>query len=161
MKNVFKALNLPITKYKHVNEADRIDYAALEKELKYPLFVKPANLGSSIGVSKVDNQAELKHALEVAFYYDADAIVEEGVENLMELNCSVMRQNGKTVTSLVEHPVTEASFLTFNEKYTASDGGTMQGVEKKVLTPAPIPQNRTEEIQAMSKKIFEAFFCGS
>lgn len=77
MKNMFRAIGMPITKYRAFHEGDDIDYTLFGTELQYPLFVKPSNLGSSIGVSRVTNETELKQAIEVAFHYDPDIIVEE------------------------------------------------------------------------------------
>lgn len=70
-----------------------------------------------------------------------------------------MKQDGKIITSLIQQPVTDGKFLSFDEKYMGESGGTMQGMELKVITPAPIPDSRTAEINEMSKRIFSAFFC--
>lgn len=159
MKEMFQSLGLPITKFRAFHEGENIDYAMFGTDLRYPLFVKPANLGSSIGVSRAMDETELRQAIEVAFHYDSDIIVEEGVSNLRELFQCVMEQDGKIVTSLIQQPVTDGKFLSFDEKYTGESGGTMQGLEAKVITPAPIPELRTAEIGEMSKRIFRAFFC--
>jgi len=131
----------------------------LGTELQYPLFIKPANLGSSIGVSRAMNETELKQAIEVAFHYDSHLLVEEGVNNPMELLQCVMKKDSQVVTSLIQQPVTNGDFLSFDEKYTGEEGGTMQGLEEKVITPAPISEIRTIEIGNMSKLIFQAFSC--
>lgn len=74
---MFHSMGLPITKYKAFHIGDMIDYTVFEKEFSYPLFVKPANLGSSIGVSRVTTEIELQQAIELAFHYDKDILVEE------------------------------------------------------------------------------------
>ncbi|USN58766.1 MAG: ATP-grasp domain-containing protein [Candidatus Peribacteria bacterium] len=106
MKDIFKAHGLPITNHLVFNTST-VNIEQIEKKLNYPLFVKPSSLGSSIGISKVDNREELTNAIETAFYYDHDIIVEEGVPNLIELNCSVMEKNGEIITTLVEQPVSK------------------------------------------------------
>lgn len=158
MKDVFKSLALPITDYL-VFKKGEADIEKIEKTIPYPIIVKPANLGSSIGITKVKNTQELKNALEVAFYYDAFALIEECVQNLQELNCSVSEKNGEVITSLVEQPVSTAEFLSFEEKYIASDGGTMQGLKNKVKIPAEIPEHLSKKIQEYSKIIYTWLFC--
>jgi D-alanine-D-alanine ligase len=158
MKNMFKSLSLPITKYLVFKKWEE-DIQAIESTIPYPLIVKPANLWSSIGISKVTHQGELKNALEVAFHYDQHAIIEECVPNLMELNCSVSEKDGEIITSLVEQPVSTADFLSFEEKYIASDGGTMQWLKNKVRIPAEIPDELTKKIQEYSKIIYAWLFC--
>ena len=97
-------------------------------------------------------------AIDVAFHYDADIVIEEAVPNVKELLQSVTERDGQTVTSLIESPITKAEFLTFQEKYTSSEGGTMAGIEKRVETPATIPTVRADEVSAMSRRIFREFF---
>jgi len=154
MKQVFASYNFPQTKHL-VYTKNNLNKEEILETLKTPIFVKPANLGSSIWVSKVSNEKDLEEAIELAFYYDNEIIVEEGVNNLKELNCSVREEAGEIVTTFVEEPVTAWEFLDFEEKYTSTDGGTMQWVKAKVKIPAEIPDVRAEEIRAMTKKIYE------
>lgn len=95
----------------------------IERELKYPLFVKPPHLGSSIGISKVTNKTELENAIEVALHYDYKVLVEEGVQNLVEVTLPIMG-NEEPVPALLEQPLTHAEdFFDFDTKY-------MQGGKK-------------------------------
>lgn len=158
MKNIFEINWLPITKYLSFSE-NKSDIEEIEKKLNYPLFVKPANLGSSIWVSKVDNKEELKNAIELAYYYDNEVIIEEAVENLIELNCSVMEKDSEIISSLVEQPVTSKEFLSFEEKYTSSEWWTMQWLKNKVKIPAEIPKQLTTDIQEMTKKVYKLLKC--
>jgi len=158
MKNVFAYHNLPMSKYL-VFENDDSDLDKIESELRYPLFVKPANLGSSIWVSKVDNRDELINGIELAYHYDREIMVEEWVTNLMELNCSAMEKDWEVISSLVEQPVTSGAFLNFEEKYTSSDWATMQWVKDKVKIPAPITDDLTIKIQNMAKKAYSVLKC--
>ena len=114
MKDLFQANDIPQVKHlvlQNITEKEKI------KNLNFPLFVKPANLGSSIGVSKVHSEAELQQALEVAFHYDHQVICEQGVENLVELNCSILAYKGEIRHSFIEKIATKADFLSFEEKY--------------------------------------------
>lgn len=84
-------------------------------------MVKPANLGSSIGISRVISEDDLENAIEIAFHYDNNIMVEKCVENLMELNCSVSEIKGEIVTTVVEQPIGSSEFLSFEEKYVSQD----------------------------------------
>lgn len=130
MKDLFKANNIPQVNYLTLSNEQRINRKTndngttkekllenIQKQLAFPIFVKPANLGSSIGVSKVHNEAELEQALEVAFHYDHQVICEEAVQNLVELNCSILADKGTIKHSFIEKIATKASFLSFDEKY--------------------------------------------
>ena len=129
------------------------------EQVDYPIFVKPANLGSSIGISRVDKREDLENAIEVAAHYDSRIICESGVKNLQEINCAVRGTAARQEASLLEEPVTFEDFLTFEEKYINS-GGTMQGVKSKVKIPAQLPaESMTEDIQECAKKVFKVLDC--
>lgn len=157
-KDIFVSNNLPIVPYVHF-EKGTANLSEIESKLNYPMFVKPFNLGSSIWVSKVGNTDELKNAIEVAEHYSNEIIVEEGVNNLIELNCAVCEKDWEVITTLVEQPTTNANFLSFEEKYISTDSWawTMSWNENKVHIPALIPENVAKDIQNMSKKIFKIF----
>ncbi|MFH1565272.1 MAG: D-alanine--D-alanine ligase family protein [bacterium] len=133
-------------------------YAQIEKELKYPIFVKPANLGSSIGISKAIDAKTLKFAFEVAAHYDSKIIVEEGIANLMEVNCAILG-NEDPLPSMLEEPISAQDFLNFEEKY-ISKGGSMSGKsESKLKIPAPLDKEKTKEIQDLAIKVFKVLNC--
>mgnify|MGYP000389545314 FL=1 len=94
----------------------------VEKELGYPVFVKPANLGSSIGVSRADDREGLTDSLELAFEYDRRVLVEKGLDHPIELNCSVLGYDGDVEASPIEMPLSGQQFLDFKEKYLANGG---------------------------------------
>lgn len=158
MKNVFKSLWLPITDYM-VFDKKNYDEEKVINSFSFPLMVKPANLGSSIWITKVDKKEDLADAVELAFYYDKNIIIETCVQNLIELNCSVSEKNSEIITSLVEQPIASSDFLSFEEKYVSNDGGTMQGVKDRVKIPAPIDDHLTKQIQDYSKTIYKELFC--
>ena len=90
--------------------------AEVEKRLPYPVFVKPAMLGSSIGVSKAKNRDDLRTALDVAFEFDRKVLVEQGLEHLLELNCSVLGYDDEVTASEIEMPVSAGDLLSFGDK---------------------------------------------
>ncbi|HIU20352.1 MAG TPA: D-alanine--D-alanine ligase [Candidatus Limiplasma stercoravium] len=126
--------------------------ADIERELSYPVFVKPASLGSSIGVSKAGDREKLVEALELAFEFDRKALVEKGLVNKLELNCSVMGYNGDALPSEVEMPLSNEDLLTFWGKYGSNPTKGMASL-KRVL-PAPIEPQLRQRIQQLSVDIF-------
>lgn len=163
MKDVFKANGLPVVGYTWFlrNEYEKDRSAVIEKvekSLKYPVFVKPANLGSSIGIGKAKNRDELIKAIEIAIRYDKRIIVEEGIEKPVEINCSAMGFNGDYSASVCEMPVSWEDFLSYDEKYMHSGNAKgMKGTARKV--PAPIPDEKTEEIKRLSIETFKVLDC--
>lgn len=121
----------------------------VEKELGYPVFVKPANLGSSIGVSRADDREGLTDSLELAFEYDRRVLVEKGLDHPIELNCSVLGYDGDVEASPIEMPLSGQQFLDFKEKYLANGGSKGMASLHRVL-PAPIEDSLRDKIQAMS-----------
>jgi D-alanine-D-alanine ligase len=88
MKDVFKSLQIPLVKYL-VFTKENYESKKVVSELSFPVIVKPANLGSSIGISKVESEDDLQDAVDVALHYDSYIMIEKCVQNLKELNCSV------------------------------------------------------------------------
>ena len=129
-----------------------------EKELGFPVFVKPARLGSSIGVSRADSREELREALELAFEYDRRVLVEQGLDRPVELNCSVLGYDGEAEASPIEMPVSGDEFLDFQEKYLASGGSKGMASLHRVL-PAPIEDELRDRIQEMSLRVFRMMDC--
>ncbi len=133
----------------------------VEGELGYPVFVKPANLGSSIGVTRADDREGLLDALELAFEYDRRVLVEKGLDKPIELNCSVLGFDDEVEASPIEMPVSAGAMLGFKEKYLEGGGGTKASGMASLsrVLPAPIPDERREEIQTLSKAIFRELDC--
>lgn len=162
MKDIFKANNLPIVNYlwflrKEYEKNKEAMLDLIESKLKYPMFVKPANLGSSIGISKAKNRDELFDAIEIAIYYDRKIIVEEAVKDPMEVNCSVMGIDKDLGVSLCEMPVPWEEFLSYQDKYMRKEKGGKGSTTRQI--PAPIPEEKTKEIQELAKKVFQILDC--
>ena len=130
----------------------------IEKELSYPVFVKPASLGSSIGVSKAKDRAALEEALKLAFEFDRKVLVEKGLDDPLELNCSVLGYDGKAQASEIEMPVSGGELLTFMDKYMAGSSTKCMASLKRVL-PAPIEPELRDKIRALSLDIFNDMDC--
>lgn len=171
MKKVYEAHNLPVLPYTYFirdewkNNKEKV-LSYIEEKISYPMFVKPSNLGSSIGISKAKDRKGLEEAIEIAINYDERVIVEKGVENLTEINCSALGMGDEVEASVCEQPVSWEDFLTFDEKYMrgaknakgaktvgAKQGG-MESMDRRI--PANISNEKTSEIQDLTKKAFKA-----
>jgi len=140
--------------------------ARIEKKIKYPAFVKPAALGSSIGVSRANNREELEKAIDLAASYDRRILVEVGVNHPVEINCAALGYGEDVRASVCEMPVPTAdgSFLTFWEKYLRNAGTkgseSSQGMKSlSRVVPAPIGDELTERIRNMTVDIFKLMDC--
>lgn len=122
-------------------------------ELHYPVFVKPATLGSSIGIGKASDETLLRAHIEVAINLDRRVLVEQAVENPTEINCAVLGGNGDFRASLLEQPISWDQFLTFEEKYTRGGEG-MKSAER--IIPAPLNDDLTAKIKTIAIQAFRA-----
>ena len=149
MKKLFEFYDFPIVSYEVYK---RSDIVKCEKcKLKFPVIVKPANLGSSVGISKVMEKNQLMSALETAFCFDGEVIVEECVSHLREINCSVMKVGDEIVVSNFEEPIGWENFLTFDDKYVG--GGKKSGQKRKLKVD--LPKDIEKEIIDISKQSYE------
>lgn len=127
----------------------------VEQELGYPVFVKPANLGSSIGINRADNPDALVYALDVAAKYDRRLLVEKAVVDIMEVNCSVMGTPADAKVSAIEQPMTAGTFLGFEDKYLSSGKSKgMKSLGRKI--PADISDELAAQVRQLSLDIFKA-----
>ena len=170
MKQMLRGAGYPVLDYVWLTrdqlKADREAIVErLEREIKYPAFVKPAALGSSIGVSKATNREELDKALDLAASYDRRILVEVGINNPVEINCAALGYGEDVRTSVCEMPVpsTGDKFLNFFEKYlrnVGTKGESSRGMKSlSRVVPAPIGEELTERIQRMTKEIFKLLDC--
>ncbi len=119
----------------------------------YPVFVKPVTLGSSIGVSRVEDSAMLRATIEVATTFDRRVMVEPAVVGCQEINCAVMGDDMGMKASVLEQPKSWAEFLSFDDKYMHGGEG-MKSAER--IIPAPLSAELTARIQAMAVQVFKA-----
>lgn len=163
MKQCFSGAGFPVLPGKWFTrtqfEADSgFVLTSVKKELGFPVFVKPANLGSSIGVSRADNEDELKDSLSLAFEYDRRVLVEKGLDQPIELNCSVLGYDDEVKASPIEMPINHSEFLDFRDKYLEGGGSKGMASLSRIL-PAPIDEGLKNEIQDMSIRIFKLLDC--
>jgi D-alanine-D-alanine ligase len=157
MKMVFAQAGLPQVKYVAVTRAEVWSNPCvfpklcdrIEVELGYPCFVKPANLGSSVGISKVRTRAELEAALDSAASYDRRIIVEAGVV-AREVECAVLG-NDQPKASVVGEITFQSDFYDYETKYTAG--------EADLFIPAKLPPEVASEIQERAIEAFTALDC--
>ncbi|MFW6135084.1 MAG: D-alanine--D-alanine ligase family protein [Elusimicrobiota bacterium] len=147
MKKVFQQAALPQTKWitikrKSWNQERKKILREIDNQLTYPLFVKPTNLGSSVGISKVFEKQELEHAIDIATYYDRKVIIEEGVENAIEVECSVLGNDDPEI-SVVGEIQPGGEYYDYNSKYI--DKNT------RLIIPANIEGNLVKEVQKIAK----------
>ena len=141
MKRFFKAFGYPIlpdcalTRTQWERDRDAA-IARVEAALPYPVFVKPACLGSSIGVSPAKDREALIAALELAFSYDRRVLVEQGLDKPVEVNCSVLGFDGERRASVLEMSNTGAGFLDFADKYLPEHGRSKGMASLKRIVPA-------------------------
>ncbi len=151
MKMVFQTVGLPSVDYVvyRRNEWERSPATimdAIEQQLGYPCYVKPVNLGSSVGISKAHDRAELEHGINVAAEYDRKIIIERGI-NCRELECAVLG-NDEPLASVVGEVIASSEFYDYNAKYIDN--------QSQVIIPAGIPQATAEEVLRQAVKAFQA-----
>lgn len=129
----------------------------VEEELGYPVIVKPANLGSSVGISKASDRKTLDAAIENAIRFSSRIIVERMVQDMMEINCSVLGDADHRESSVCEEPIKHKDFLTYDEKYGGGGKAGMQASQKKI--PADIPSETSIEIQKLASETFRVLAC--
>ena len=126
MKAVFKSMGLNVLDgtycYRDTWHADREKIIAEAEKIGYPVYVKPANLGSSIGISRAADRESFIKAMDTACAYDKRILIEKGLEKPREINCACLGMGADCIASLCEEPVSWEEFLTFDSKYIMSAG---------------------------------------
>lgn len=168
MKCVWKAAGLPVLDclrvgYKAYMEAPEAFLDKVEKEIGYPVIVKPIDLGSSVGIRKALDRAELSDAMDYAFQFAHKVLVERAVEHLKEINCSVLGDFDEAQASECEEPVSSDRILTYEEKYLKKGGSKGEGSDGMASLSRIIPANISEEERAFVRetavKAFQALDC--
>lgn len=165
MKRYFRGCGFPVlpdtyvTRQRFENGPDQA-VLEIEKAIAYPVIVKPANSGSSIGVSPAHDRKALVLALELAFALDRRVLVEPLLDRPQEVNCAVMGFSESVFPSVVEQPVRgeDSEVLDFEGKYLRSPGeGGMANLSR--IIPAPISPEQTKRVQDLSVAIFKSLDC--
>ena len=172
MKAVLENAKLPMTKYVWFYDVDykQDSEAVLKKvsKLKYPVIIKPATTGSSVGISVAANSEELVESIDEAIQYDKKIIVEEVVENLKEVNIAVMGNYEHQKVSEIEEVLSSNKFLTYDDKYIGGGKGKLKGGKMPVKSskggmasasrklPAELDKKVKEEVESVAVEAFKA-----
>ena len=171
MKDIWKNAGLPMTDYVWFYDADykrdSDEVIKLVSKLKYPVIVKPATTGSSVGINVCDNEEALIDAIDEALQYDQKIVVEEVVKNLKEVNIAVMGNYEHQKVSEIEEVLSANKFLTFTDKYIGGSKGKLKGAKGGVKTskgmastnrklPADISKDLRSQIEETAVKAFKA-----
>ena len=171
MKDIWQEVGLPMTKYTWFYDYDyrQNKDEVLEKvqKLKYPLIVKPATTGSSVGISVCEDLASLEEGIDDAIQYDSKILVEEVVKNLKEVNIAVLGNYEHQKVSVIEEVLSGNKFLTYADKYIGN--GKTKGTKKGAIKnsskgmasanrkiPADISDNVKKEVEDVAIKAFKA-----
>ena len=188
MKKVLKESGIPVVDYvgfyskEYVKNEEKI-LKEISEKLKFPLIVKPGNLGSSVGIKRVKNKAELEEAISFAMEFADRVIVENCVSDLKEINCAVIGDITESEATECEEPILAGDILSYTDKYIGDRkakggklgvtkgarkggkfgarkgvGGVNNSQEGKKL-PADIPSETRDEIQRLAKETFKVLGC--
>lgn len=164
MKMILKSCGIPVVDYVWFTDKEwfaRRDELIdrIEKEIGYPVIVKPANLGSSVGIGRACNREELIEKIDGAEVYTTRIIVEDMVEDLQEINCSVLGDCDENQASVLEEPIKSGEILSYEDKYVGGTKGAkgMQAAQKRI--PADLPKAETERIQFLARETFRVLSC--
>lgn len=152
MKRLLRDAGLPIPKFLvfHKESLDEIDFDQVKKQLGSPFFLKPANLGSSVGIHKVKDESSFKPALIDAFQYDTKILIEEYISG-REIECSVLG-NENPIASIPGEIIPQHEFYSYEAKYIDEHGATLQ-------IPAPLAPALVEQFQTLSIKAYQVLCC--
>ena len=172
MKDIWKNAGIPMTKYVWFYDSDykRDNEEIIERvsKLSYPVIVKPATTGSSVGISVADSEEELVDSIDEALQYDSKILVEEVVQNLKEVNIAVMGNYEFQKVSEIEEVLSAHKFLTFNDKYIGGGKGKLKGAKVPVKgsskgmasanrkLPADLDDKLRNEVEEIAVKAFKA-----
>lgn len=162
MKMILRANDIPVVDYvwftdkEWQNKKEEI-IEKIESKLGYPVIVKPANLGSSVGIGKASDREALTDKINNASKFSQRLIVEKMIEDMMEINCSVLGDCDDYKMSVCEEPISSGDFLSYEEKYGSGAKAGMQSAEKRI--PADIPHDMSEEIRRLAGETFRVLSC--
>ena len=165
MKNILKDSGLPITNYRWYYNSDWFANPEkcldeIEQQLTYPVIIKPASLGSSVGIAKATDRQSLEEGINESIQYDKKFIVEEMIDGLVEVNCSVLGDYSQAKASILEEVMGSDEFLSFKDKYEGGNGSKQGGTKSQGMAsanriiPARLTSNGTEYIQSLALETF-------
>lgn len=164
-KNVLASKGLPVLDCvsfrarEYAQDKERV-LGEIKNEIGFPLIIKPVNLGSSVGISKVNNEDELEQAIALAVSFSEKVLAERAITDLREINCSVLGDPDECVASVCEEPFMHDEILSYEDKYMSGgskkSGGSkgMASLSRKI--PADISEEKADEIKHLACDIFRA-----
>lgn len=164
MKMILRSCGIPVVDYvwftdkEWFSRRDEI-ISEVESKLGYPVIVKPANLGSSVGIGKATDRASLIERIDKAEKFSQRLIVEHCIDQLQEINCSVLGDADDHQASVCEEPIKSGEILSYEDKYMGGTKGShgMQNSDKRI--PADLPDEVTERIRKMACDTFRVLSC--
>lgn len=164
MKMILRESGIPVVDYVWFTDHEWLSdreaiIAKIEDKLGYPVIVKPANLGSSVGIGKAASRNELIEKIDNAEKFSQRIIVEHMIEQLKEINCSVLGDCDDHQSSVCEEPIKTGDFLSYEDKYMGGSKTTagMQASDKRI--PADLPEAMSEKIRKMAGDTFRVLSC--
>jgi len=149
MKRLFREAGIPIGKFVAIKSNEKFNFTEIKKKLGLPLFIKPANMGSSVGINKVQNENEFKKAIKEAFKFDIKIVVEEFIKG-REIECAVLG-NEKPMASIPGEIIANQEFYSYDAKYI--DEGSVAEI------PAKLDKKTIKKIQELAVKVFQVLGC--
>lgn len=164
MKMILRANDIPVVDFvwftdkQWFNQRDAL-IEKIETKLGYPVIIKPANLGSSVGIGRAADRQRLIECVDEAERYSTRIIVEHMVDNLQEINCSVLGDCDEYMTSVLEEPIKTGEILSYKDKYLGGSKNAkgMQASQKRI--PAELPEDETERIKFLAGETFRVLSC--
>lgn len=150
MKRLLRDANILIAKFLVFKDTDKIDFEQIVEKIGLPFFVKPANLGSSVGINKVKDKKDFKKAITEAFQYDRKILIEEYIKG-REIECSVLG-NDNPITSVLGEAIMGDEFYSYEAKYINEN-------ETIIEIPAKLNKNMQKKIQNLAIQTFKTLSC--
>lgn len=164
MKMILQSCGVPVVDYVWFTDGQWADQRQqmidnIEQKLGYPVIVKPANLGSSVGIGRAADREQLIERINEAEHYSTRIIVEHMVDNLHEVNCSVLGDCDEYITSVCEEPIKSGEILSYDDKYIGGTKGAkgMQASQKRI--PADLPEATSDRIRYLAGETFRVLSC--
>ncbi len=166
MKTILKENDIPVLDCvkcdcKKYRKNPDVFIEKIEKMSGYPVIVKPVNLGSSVGIKKANDRESLEDALDYAFQFAKDVLVEKAITNLREINCAVLGDYEEAIASECEEPIGSDEILSYEDKYMGGSKGEgskgMTDLKRKL--PADIPDEVKAQIQTLAVETFKSLGC--
>lgn len=161
-KMIYKANNIHTVDFVYFNwEQWRINKKGILQQIKslnWPVIIKPARLGSSIGISKAKSQKELEFGVEVALHFDEKVIVEKCITDLMDVTCCLIGNNDPQ-PSLLQESIFQSEFFSYEDKYIKGGGAQTGKATKSIIIPARLNSKTTKEIQDAAVKAYQVLGC--